>query len=245
VVKPRPVHSTLSLLQLNVRGGATGGRAAGVIAVIKASHADVVTLEEVTVRSIFDQIAAAVGFHRYYVPGVGGWSVGLLSRFPIRACVPYNHPPMQRAAYGCAIRIARTTWWVFGAHLGSGYADTTRTEQAALLLHQMRRHTTGPVVLAGDLNSQTPGENDKTPLIIIPKIKSAGYTDSYREMHPSIEQDPGLTITTPPFGTLERRLDYVFHNERARALSASVISSVRGSTWPSDHAALAVTLTSR
>lgn len=245
VVQAPPPHAALKLLQLNVRDGATDGRAAGVVAVIKASHADVVTLDEVTVKSIFQQIAAGVGFQSYYVPGVGGWSVGLLSRFPIRGCVPYNRPPMQRAAYGCAIRIARTTWWVFGAHLGSGTSDITRTAQAVLLLHQMQRHASWPVVLAGDLNSQTPGENDKTPLIIIPRIKSAGYTDSYREVHPSVQQDPGLTITTPPFGTLERRIDYVFHNDKAQATSASVISSVRGFTWPSDHAALAVTLTPR
>ena len=237
--------STLKLLQLNVREGATDGRAAGVAAVIKASGADVVTLEEVTVKRIFQQIATEVGFHSYYVPGVAGYSVGLLSRFPIRRCFPYNAPPMQRAAFGCLVPVAGTNWWVFGAHLGSASSDVTRTHEAALLIGQMQQQTTGPVVLAGDLNSQTPGENDKTPLIIIPTLKGAGYIDSFREVHSSVAQNPGLTITAPPFGNWERRIDYVFHNRKARAISARVISSVQGFTWPSDHAALAVTLINR
>lgn len=242
--KPSPV-SKLKLLQLNVREGATGGRGAGVAALIKASGADVVTLEEVTVKSIFQQIAVDVGFHGYYVPGVGGWSVGILSRFPLRRCFGYSQAPLQRAAYGCRIPIAGTSWWVFGAHLGSGSDEIARSKEAAFLLTQMNQHKTGPVMLAGDLNSQTPGENDKTPLIVIPMLKNAGYIDSFREVHPSVQQDPGLTITASPYGTWERRIDYVFHNPKARATSARVISSVQGFTWPSDHAALAVTLINR
>jgi endonuclease/exonuclease/phosphatase family metal-dependent hydrolase len=237
--------SSLKLLQFNVREGATGGRAAGVVAVIEASGADVVTLEEVTVKSIFEQIAADVGFHSYYVPGVAGYSVGILSRFPIRSCFGYNQAPLQRAAYGCRIPIAGTNWWVFGAQLGSGSHEVARSKEAAFLLAQMNQHPTEPIVLAGDLNSQTPGENDQTPLIVIPMLKQSGYIDSFRELRPSVQKNPGLTITAPPYGTWERRLDYVFHNQKARATAARVISSVKGFTWPSDHAALAVTLINR
>jgi endonuclease/exonuclease/phosphatase family metal-dependent hydrolase len=241
--KPPPA-SKLKLLEFNVREGATGGRAAGVAAVIKASGADVVALEEVTVKSIFEQIAAAVGFRSYYVPGVAGYSVGILSRFPMRRCFGYNQAPLQRAAYGCRIPIAGTNWWVFGAHLGSGSNEVARSKEAAFLLAQMNQHRTGPIVLAGDLNSQTPGENDRAPLIVVPMLKQSGYIDSYRELYPSVQQNPGLTITAPPYGTWERRIDYVFHNPKARATSARVISSVQGLTWPSDHGALAVTLIS-
>jgi endonuclease/exonuclease/phosphatase family metal-dependent hydrolase len=228
-----------------VLAGAPGGRAAGVAAVIKASGADVVTLEEVTVHSIFEQIAAAVGFHSYYVPGVSGYSVGILSRFPLRRCFGYNQAPLQRAAYGCRIPIAGTTWWVFGAHLGSGSDEVARGKEAAFLLAQMNQHKTGPIVLAGDLNSQTPGENDQTPLIVVPMLKQSGYIDSYRELYPSVQQNPGFTVDAPPYGTWDTRLDYVFHNPKARATSARVISTVQGFTWPSDHAALAVTLIRR
>jgi endonuclease/exonuclease/phosphatase family metal-dependent hydrolase len=239
-----PGPSQLRLLQFNVRNGATDGRAAVVAAVIKASGADVVTLDEVNVKDLFNQIAAAVGFHSYYVPGNDGYSVGILSRFPIRRCFSYIEAPIQHAAYGCRIPIRGTSWWIFGAHLACCNQEPVRSQEAALLLTKMREHAKSPVVLSGDLNSQTPGENDETPLIVIPMLKRAGYIDSFRELY-TVQQNPGLTITAPPFGTWERRLDYVFHNRRARATSAHVISSVVGYPWPSDHGALAVTLINR
>jgi endonuclease/exonuclease/phosphatase family metal-dependent hydrolase len=37
-------------------------------------------------------------------------------------------------------------------------------------------------------------------------------------------------------------LDYVFHSRLARAKSVKVIRTVPGHQWPSDHAALLVTL---
>jgi endonuclease/exonuclease/phosphatase family metal-dependent hydrolase len=239
-----PAPSQLRLLQFNVRNGATDGRAAGVAAVIEASGADVVTLDEVNVKDIFKQIAAAVGFHSYYVPGNDGYSVGILSRFPIRRCFSYTEAPIQHAAYGCRIPIRGTNWWVFGAHLACCNQEAVRSQEAALLLAKMREHATSPVVLSGDLNSQTPGENDQTPLLVIPLIKQAGYIDSFRELY-TVQQNAGLTVTAPPFGSWERRLDYVFHNRLARAVSARVISAVTGYTWPSDHGALAVTLINR
>jgi endonuclease/exonuclease/phosphatase (EEP) superfamily protein YafD len=236
--------STLRLLQFNVLNGATGGRAAGVAAVIKASGADVVTLDEVNVRDIFNQIAASLGFHSYFVPGNDGYSVGILARFPIRRCFSYTQAPIQHAAYGCRIAIQETNWWIFGAHLACCDQETVRSQEAGLLISKMNEHPSDPVVLAGDLNSQTPGENDQTPLLVIPSLRRAGYIDSFRELF-TIQQDSGFTVSAPPFGTWERRLDYVFHNRRARATSARVISSVSGYTWPSDHAALAVKLINR
>lgn len=106
-----PGPSQLRLLQFNVRNAATDGRAA----VIKASGADVVTLGDVNVKDIFNQIAAAVGFHSYYVPGNDGYSVGILSSFPIRRCFSYTEAPIQHAAYGCRIPIRGTSWWMGAA----------------------------------------------------------------------------------------------------------------------------------
>ena len=119
-----PVHdaatspSSLRLLQFNVREGATGSRgAAAVAAVIEASHADVVTLDEVTVRSIFDRIAKTVGFHAYYVQARDGYNVGILSRYPLRSCSGYTQPPLHHSAYGCDVLFGGKSWWIFGAHL--------------------------------------------------------------------------------------------------------------------------------
>lgn len=135
---------------------------------------------------------------------------------------------------------------VFGTHLAPGVgAEKQRSEEAAIVISAMNLHHRAPVVLAGDLNSHTPGEPDPTPsMLVIPEITRAGYIDSFRELHP-LGQDPGFTISAPPYGTFEARIDYVFHSTLARAKSARVIRSVPGYKWPSDHAALLVTLTAR
>lgn len=227
--------------------GATGGRSAAVVAVIKASGADVVTLDEVNDKSIFGEIAAATRFHSVWVPGNDGYSVGILSRFPIRSCTQYLQPPIRHAAYGCRIAIGRTSWWIFGAHL-YGFDEVVASQETALLISEMMKHPRNPVVLAGDLNAQTPGESSaraaRAGLLVIPMLLKAGYIDSYRELR-TAKQDPGFTITPPPYGQWERRLDYVFHSPAARAVAARVISSVAGFTWPSDHGALYVTLVNR
>jgi exonuclease III len=80
-------------------------------------------------------------------------------------------------------------------------------------------------------------------LLAIPELLRAGYIDSFRELH-SFAQDPGFTVSAPPYGTWGARLDYVFHSRLARAKSAKVVRIVPGYQWPSDHAALLVTLTS-
>lgn len=244
--KPRPPVSTLKLLQFNVLSAAQG-RDAGVAAVIKQSGADVVTLDEVAYRDIFDKLAARVGFHSVWVKSKDPYSVGILSRYPIRSCTPFVDPPMHHAAYRCQITIRGVKWWIFGAHLYPGkgaYAEKTRAQEASFLLAKMKALAPAHVVLAGDLNSQTPGENVDEPLLVIPMIKEAGFIDSYRELH-SLDENSGFTITPPPWGHWERRVDYVFHSGNVRAIAARVISSVRGYSWPSDHAALYVRLEPR
>jgi endonuclease/exonuclease/phosphatase family metal-dependent hydrolase len=241
--RPAPV-SKLKLLQFNVREGATDGRATAVAAVIKSSGADVVTLDEVNVKSIFDQLATATRFHSYYVQSADGYNVGILSRYPIRRCYSYTAPPLHHGAYGCRIRISGANWWVVGAHLCPCSLESDRVLEAQFLLSQRKLHPREPVVLSGDLNSQTPGENSKTPLLVIPLLEQSGYVDSFRELY-TVAQSAGFTITPPPYGQWERRIDYVFHSRNARATAARVISSVAGYTWPSDHASLAVTLVNR
>lgn len=241
----RPARpSKLKIMQFNVLEGATGGRATAVAKVIKGSRADVITLDEANVQSIFQGLARATGFHSYYVQSRDGYNVGILSRYPIRRCYSYTAPPLHHGAYGCRISVAGTNWWVFGAHLCPCSLESERAQEAALLISQMLLHPHDPVVLAGDLNSQSPGENDETPLLVIPMLKRAGFLDSYRELY-RIDQASGFTVTSPPYGQWKRRIDYVFHSRNVRAVAARVISSVRGAAWPSDHAALAVVLVDR
>jgi endonuclease/exonuclease/phosphatase family metal-dependent hydrolase len=224
--------------------GATSGRAAAVTALIRDRKPDVVTLDEVNVQSIFDHIARATGMHGYWVQANDAYSVGILSRVPLHNCTPYKDAPIQHAAYSCRVKLGKTNWWIYGAHLAAGNSqEARRGEEATLLISKMNLHPTRPVVLAGDLNSHTPGEPDAPPsMLAIPDLLGAGYIDSFRQLHP-LAQNPGFTVSAPGYGSWEARIDYVFHSDRARAKSAKVISSVPGYKWPSDHAALLVTLT--
>lgn len=244
----RPVlhvpRRTLRLLQFNVMQGATGGRDTAVAAVINKLRPDVATLDEVNVRSIFNHIATVTHMYGYWVRGNDGYSVGVLSRVPLKDCTPYVQAPIRHAAYGCRVNMRGTKWWIFGTHLYA-WNETVRAHEAALLISKMKPHRRFPVVLAGDLNAHTPGDPDPpASMLVIPELRRAGYVDSFRERH-SLAQNPGLTITVPPYGNWEARIDYVFHSRRARATSATVVSSVPGYQWPSDHAALLVTLVAR
>jgi endonuclease/exonuclease/phosphatase family metal-dependent hydrolase len=224
---------------LNVREGATGGRAAGVAALIKDVRPDVATLDEVTSHSIFDHIAAATRMYGYWAPGDHGWSIGILSRVPLHDCMQYG---IQHAAYSCRVKLGGRSWWVFGTHLVCCDLESQRAQALALLIPKMNLHRRQPVVLAGDLNSHTPGDPDPTrTMLVIPELLQAGYVDSFRELH-SVAQDPGLTVTAPPYGNWDARLDYVFHSKLARSTSAKVLWTVPGHQWPSDHAALLVRL---
>ena len=240
---PRPHRTTLRLLQFNVMQGATNGRAAAVAALIRDLKPDVVTLDEVNVHSIFDRIASATGMDGYWVRANDAYSVGILSRVPLHNCTPYRQAPIQHAAYSCRVKLGNQNWWVFGAHLACcGGAERQRAQEAAVVISKMNLHRRAPVVLGGDLNSHTPGDPDPPPtMLVIPELLEAGYIDSFRELH-TLAQNPGLTISAPPYGTWEARIDYVFHSKLARAKSARVIRSVPGHSWPSDHGALLVSL---
>jgi endonuclease/exonuclease/phosphatase family metal-dependent hydrolase len=224
--------------------GATNGRATAVAALIKDLRPDIATLDEVNVQRIFDHIASVTGMHGYWAKANDAYSVGILSRAPLHSCTPYRQAPIQHAAYSCRIKLGNQNWWIFGAHLACcGGAEQQRAREAAILISKMNLHRKVPVVLAGDLNSHTPGDPDPSPtMLVIPELLRAGYIDSFRELH-SLPQNPGFTISAPPYGTWEARIDYVFHSRLARAKSARVIRSVPGYPWPSDHAALLVTLT--
>ena len=240
---PRPHRKTLRLLQLNVLQGATDGRATAVAALIKNLKPDVATLDEVNVHSIFDHIASVTGMYGYWVQANDAYSVGILSRVPLRNCTPYRQAPIKHAAYSCRVKLGHQNWWIFGGHLTPGSAaEQQRVQEAAIVISKMNLHRRLPVVLAGDLNSHTPDEPDPAPsMLVIPELLRAGYIDSFRELH-SLAENPGFTISAPPYGNWEARIDYVFHSPLARAKSARVIGRVPGYQWPSDHAALLVTL---
>jgi endonuclease/exonuclease/phosphatase family metal-dependent hydrolase len=234
------IRGTMRLLQFNVLNGATGDRAAAVIAVIKDSGADVVTLDEVNDPATFNRIATATGYHAVYVRANDGYNIGFLSRTPIRTCDQFREAPLRHAAYGCRIKALGRTWWIFGTHLYP-FDESVRAQEVKFILSQMRKHNGAPMVLAGDLNSDTPGETDGMGTQVIPILRQAGYSDVFRDLY-SFAQDHGFTSSAAPYGAEESRVDYVFRSEQVRSIGARLIDSVQGFVWPSDHKALLVTL---
>ena len=132
----------------------------------------------------------------------------------------------------------------FDTHLESFYAPV-RMAQAAELA-QIVNATTGPVVLAGDLNS-LPGKEGEGILAAPPSLGGAGLVDTWGTLHPNL---PGLTCCFPellsdPARTLDQRIDYVLLRQ-VRPLTARVLGDVPGARtsglWPSDHAGLTASL---
>jgi len=124
-----------------------------------------------------------------------------------------------------------------------------------------------PVVLTGDFNS--PSHLDWTPAVsavrpvdvpypidwpVARALATAGFTDSYREVHPDPVADPGFTWT--PGYPRERkgvevhdRIDWVLHAGPITALTSDVVgeSAYEGTgiavdPWPSDHRSVVSTL---
>ena len=132
----------------------------------------------------------------------------------------------------------------FDTHLESFYAPV-RVAQAAELAAIVNA-TSGPVVLAGDLNS-LPGTEGEGVLTAPPALGGAGLEDAWGTLHPRL---PGLTccfseLLSNPAWTLDQRIDYVLLRD-VRPLTARVFGDVPGSRflglWPSDHAGLTASL---
>ena len=124
-----------------------------------------------------------------------------------------------------------------------------------------------PVVLTGDFNS--PSHLDWTAAVsavrpieapypidwpVAHALADAGFTDSYREVHPDPVADPGFTWT--PGYPRERkgvevhdRIDWVLHAGPAQALASEVVgeggyagTDIAVDPWPSDHRGVVSTL---
>jgi endonuclease/exonuclease/phosphatase family metal-dependent hydrolase len=141
-------------------------------------------------------------------------------------------------------KIGGESFTFFDTHLESFYAPV-RIAQAAELAAIVNA-TPGPIVLAGDLNSD-PGTEGEAVLAAPPAAGGAGLEDVFGSLHPN---QPGLTccfleLLSDPARTLDQRIDYVMVRG-VRPLTARVFGDVPGARtyglWPSDHAGLTAKL---
>ena len=211
---------TFRILSYNIRRGGAG-REPAIAAVIRSVAPDIVVLEEATRPDVVERLASETGMEQWSARA--GKSLAFLSREPV-AFFAARRPAISRHAF-LEIVPSTTSWRVFGVHLSAVHAAwTERRRQLELraLLRAVAAHEKGPHVLIGDFNTVAPGDIFDVRRLpgrlralvwlsgghirwrTIATVLSAGYVDSFRQLHPG---DVGYTLPTPDPHV---RLDYAF-----------------------------------
>jgi len=237
---------TFRLLTYNILKGGTG-RAQLIADVINAVAPDLVLVQEATDPATLEKIAELTQMAEWRT--YQQQSLGFLSRTPVlhkQWLSPRGsrHAFLEVVPHGDRVR-------VFGVHLSAVLAAwTERMREAELrsLLKAVDEHKAGFHVLTGDFNTVAPGEEFKVgklpmrlrPLMwitgnrvrwrTIQTVLDAGYTDSFRKLHPT---EPGMTLpTVAPL----LRLDYVFvPNAEASRVTKCEVVNIPEAVGASDH----------
>jgi len=217
------------LLTYNIREGGVG-RAEQLAEVIRAANADVVALQEARDPVLVERIAGLSGFR--FFGSRRSHSTAFLSRVEVLD-YGWRHPPRTRHAL-LEVSLADGLPRLFVLHLRawfSRWSEQRRARELRGLLEGIReqllreQHAFAFHVLAGDFNALAPGERfDPSPMpawirgmiwlsgrdiarSTIEMMRTDGYVDAWRAVHPDSEQDPGFTF---PVWNPHVRLDYVF-----------------------------------
>jgi len=211
---------TFKLLSYNVRYGGTG-RESQLAAVIKDADPDLVVLQEASDPRAVERLSEETGLsHR---AAHGGYSIAYLSRVPVKR--HEWHRPRGSRRHFMEIELEGSDFVVFGIHLSavhSFWTERRRMRELRSLLAWVAARGKSFHVMVGDFNTLAPGElldaqklpprlralvwlsggrvNYRTIQILL----AAGYTDSFRRLHPV---DRGYTF---PTWDPHVRLDFVF-----------------------------------
>ena len=218
---------------------------AEVAALIDASDADIVMLQEVDRRTTraggadhFAELEQLTGMHAAFGKSLdyqgGDYGIAVLSRWPIDSATTVSlkvEPPQERSGVSheprvglhVVVRAPSGSLHVLNTHIDAGGPGTYRRQEVIGLLARIRNAVPAgvPLVFGGDLNAR-PGTDEIAAV-------SLALTDA----HAACGQGPGETF---PAHQPDRRIDYVFFRQ-ARCLHARVLDSDA-----SDHRPLLVTL---
>jgi len=210
----------LRVLSWNIRYGGQG-REPGLAAVIRATRADVVLLQEATKPAVVEALARATDMAQWGASH--RQSLGFLSRRPVEH-VEWRQPRVSRHAF-LELVPAGGGIHLFGVHLSAVHAAWTerrRVREVRALIESVSARAGGFHLLLGDFNTLAPGELldiRRLPLRLRPfvwisgghirwrtvqQVFDAGYVDVFRARHPG---ETGFTF--PSWGP-HLRLDYVF-----------------------------------
>lgn len=256
----------MRFLTYNIREGGVG-RAEQIAEVIKAARPDVVALQEARDPLAVDRIAKLAGFS--FSGSRRSHSTGFLSNVPVLNYA-WRHPPRTRHAL-LEVSLADGFPRLFVLHLRAWFSKWSERQRARELRglldgiqEQLKKeqHAFAFHILAGDFNALAPGERfDPSPMpawirgmiwisgrdiarSTIDMMRSDGYVDAWRTLHPDLEKEPGHTF---PVWNPHVRLDYVFTPAEfaSRFTSCEVRRTPEVVRKASDHFPLLVEISSR
>lgn len=265
--------ATFKVMNFNIRwGGHETGKEVGVqrvVDVIKASGADIVSMQETYGSG--PEIADALGFYFY----LRSSNLAIYSRYPIRQSLPAGTPFNSGGAIidmpgGKPValftnwlpypfdywdmlekgqKIDSVDWYNQQYNVNAENLRQTLNAIAPAMAMADREHM--PVIFGGDLN--TGSHLDWTEatrhlnggyLMPFPStriMQQQGFTDSYRKMHPNPLTNRGITWSPMFLTAFKDRIDYIFYRSEKISPIRSVTISTHPVKYPSDHAALLTT----
>lgn len=213
-----------------------GNRLSLLVTAIRAQAPDIVALASPKSAREVEILARELEMQSWYGEGNHRWGVGLMSRLPVESF--QNHKlDLFSTLVEAEVEWEGTRVRLFATHL-RGYGPQSsehelREHEAQAVLDVMRPYADGPVLLVGDLNSASPGDEVGPPppdgtrpqyyaarggpptwQWSAPHWPSArgplrlvlgeAYVDCYRKLRPA---DPGFTLFSDyPWA----RIDYIF-----------------------------------
>lgn len=201
------------VLTYNILHGG-GSRLDAIEAVIRASGADIVGMQEVLDPRALTILADRLGMHAAHSPSYTKWSVGLLSRWPICDVDANGSERMRKALLAATVTTpGGAALRVYVTHLAANYfepfaGEPRRYREAGVVLRRMHasRVAGEPHLVMGDFNSLAPGE----PLQASNILRLALRVDAARADGAAMLGLPGIAAVVPgpllPLRALLRRI---------------------------------------
>lgn len=116
-------------------------------------------------------------------------------------------------------------FYLFNTHLDH-QSQPSREKSIALILRRIKeRSTDDPVLITGDLNV---GESNP----VIQQVREAGFTDTFRALHPDEIKVGTFTGFREPGAD---KIDYVFADANWKVEKSEIVRDKVGGRWISDH----------
>lgn len=127
------------------------------------------------------------------------------------------------------------TFHFYNTHLDHESPEARQKGTELILSRIAKREPVGPLILTGDFNAR---EGD--PLHAA--IKTAGFVDVWRAVHPDATAEASETIHQFSGATTGVRIDYIYASPDFKAVESEVIRSSKNGNYPSDHYPVRATL---